>query len=44
MLPYRPQPVRIQRWSMRRLGLTLWVLLMAVAASLVAVELLGGPL
>jgi tRNA A-37 threonylcarbamoyl transferase component Bud32 len=44
MLPYRPQPIRIQRWSLRRVGLTLWVLLMAVAAGLVAVELLGGPL
>jgi serine/threonine protein kinase len=44
MLPYRPQPIRIQRWSVRRVGLTMWVLLMAVGAGLVAVELLGGPL
>jgi tRNA A-37 threonylcarbamoyl transferase component Bud32/membrane-associated phospholipid phosphatase len=44
MLPYPPQPIRIQRWSMRRFVLTLWVLLMAVAASLVAVEMLGSPL
>jgi tRNA A-37 threonylcarbamoyl transferase component Bud32/membrane-associated phospholipid phosphatase len=44
MLPYPPQPVRIQRWSLRRLALTLWVLLVAAAASLVAVELLGSPL
>jgi hypothetical protein len=44
MLPYPPQPVRIQRWSLRRFALTLWVLSVAVAASLVAVELLGSPL
>jgi hypothetical protein len=44
MLPYPPQPIRIQRWSMRRFALTLWVLLMAAAAALVAVELLGSPL
>jgi tRNA A-37 threonylcarbamoyl transferase component Bud32/membrane-associated phospholipid phosphatase len=44
LLPYRPQPIRIQRWSLRRVGLTLWVLAMAAVAALVAVELLGGPL
>jgi tRNA A-37 threonylcarbamoyl transferase component Bud32/membrane-associated phospholipid phosphatase len=44
MLPYPPQPVRIQRWSMRRLMLTAWVLVLAAAASLVAIELLGSPL
>jgi tRNA A-37 threonylcarbamoyl transferase component Bud32/membrane-associated phospholipid phosphatase len=44
MLPYRPQPIRIQRWSMRRLVLTVWVLVMAVLAATIIVQLLGSPL
>jgi hypothetical protein len=44
MLPYRPQPIRIQRWSMRRVALTAWVLAMALLAGLVVSQLLGSPL
>lgn len=44
MLPHRPQPIRIQRWSMRRLLLTVWVLVMAVLAAIVIAQLLGSPL
>jgi tRNA A-37 threonylcarbamoyl transferase component Bud32/membrane-associated phospholipid phosphatase len=44
LLPARPQPVRIQRWSLRRVALTAWVLLAALLAAAVAVELLKSPL
>jgi tRNA A-37 threonylcarbamoyl transferase component Bud32/membrane-associated phospholipid phosphatase len=44
LLPYRLQPIRIQRWSMRRLALTAWVLVMAVLAILVVIQLLRSPL
>ena len=44
LLPARPQPVRIQRWSLRRVALTSWVLLVALVAAVVAVELLKSPL
>jgi tRNA A-37 threonylcarbamoyl transferase component Bud32 len=44
LLPTRPQPIRIQRWSLRRVMLTAWVLFVACLAALVAVELLKSPL
>jgi tRNA A-37 threonylcarbamoyl transferase component Bud32 len=44
LLPHRPQPVRIQRWSVRRVLLTTWVLVMALLAAVVAIELLKSPL
>jgi tRNA A-37 threonylcarbamoyl transferase component Bud32/membrane-associated phospholipid phosphatase len=44
LLPRRPQPVRIQRWSMRRVLLTGWVLGVAVSAAFVVFELLKSPL
>jgi tRNA A-37 threonylcarbamoyl transferase component Bud32 len=44
MLPYPPQPIRIQRWSVRRLALTAWVLAMALLAGLIISQLLGSPL
>jgi hypothetical protein len=36
--------VRIQRWSLRRVALTVWVLFVAWLAALVAFELLKSPL
>jgi tRNA A-37 threonylcarbamoyl transferase component Bud32 len=44
LLPYRLPPVRIQRWSWRRAGLTLVTLLGAAIVLAVAVDLLGSPL
>jgi tRNA A-37 threonylcarbamoyl transferase component Bud32/membrane-associated phospholipid phosphatase len=44
LLPYRPQPIRIQRWSVRRISLILTALAVGLVAALVAVELLGSPL
>jgi tRNA A-37 threonylcarbamoyl transferase component Bud32/membrane-associated phospholipid phosphatase len=44
LLPYRPRPIRIQRWSMRRVGLILFAVLVAFLAVLVAIPLLGSPL
>jgi hypothetical protein len=44
LLPTRPHPVRIQRWSLRRVALTVWVLFVAWLAALVAFELLKSPL
>jgi tRNA A-37 threonylcarbamoyl transferase component Bud32/membrane-associated phospholipid phosphatase len=44
LLPERPHPVRIQRWSLRRVVLSTWVLLVAFLAAIVAVELLKSPL
>jgi serine/threonine-protein kinase RIO1 len=44
LLPIRPHPVRIQRWSLRRVALTVWVLFVAWLAALVAFELLKSPL
>ena len=40
LLPTRPQPIRIQRWSLRRVALTVWVLFMAWLAALIVFELL----
>jgi tRNA A-37 threonylcarbamoyl transferase component Bud32 len=44
LLPYRLPPVRIQRWSWRRAGLTVVTLIGAAIAVAVAVDLLGSPL
>jgi tRNA A-37 threonylcarbamoyl transferase component Bud32 len=44
LLPTRPHPVRIQRWSLRRVALTAWVLFVAWLAALIAFELLKSPL
>ncbi|RBY78141.1 hypothetical protein DQ238_13140 [Geodermatophilus sp. TF02-6] len=44
LLPYRLPPVRIQRWSWRRIGLSLVVLLTLLLGALVAADLLGSPL
>jgi tRNA A-37 threonylcarbamoyl transferase component Bud32 len=45
MLPYRLPPVHIQRWSVRRLALTVVVLLTAVVATVLGLQLiLNNPL
>ncbi|MGY1641070.1 phosphatase PAP2 family protein [Geodermatophilus sp. SYSU D00703] len=44
LLPYRLPPVRIQRWSWRRVGLSLVALLGMLVAAAVAVDLLDSPL
>jgi tRNA A-37 threonylcarbamoyl transferase component Bud32 len=42
LLPQRPRPIRIQRWSPRRIGLTLSVLATALLIISLALEQLGG--
>jgi membrane-associated phospholipid phosphatase/tRNA A-37 threonylcarbamoyl transferase component Bud32 len=44
LLPYRLAPIRIQRWTWRRVVLTVATLFAAVLAILVLVNLLGAPL
>ncbi len=44
LLPYRLPPVRIQRWTWRRAGLTLVTLAAAVVAAAFTVTILGSPL
>ena len=44
LLPERPAPIRIQRWTVRRVGLLLAVLVAAVIAAATFVSLLGNPL
>jgi tRNA A-37 threonylcarbamoyl transferase component Bud32/membrane-associated phospholipid phosphatase len=44
LLPHRPQPIHIQRWSMRRVALTAWVLLVGLITATVVIELLDSPL
>jgi serine/threonine protein kinase len=44
LLPYRLPPVRIQRWSWRRAGLTVVTLIGLALAIGIAVDLLGSPL
>jgi tRNA A-37 threonylcarbamoyl transferase component Bud32 len=44
LLPEPPHPIRIQRWSMRRMMLITATIVGAVLASLVVVELLKSPL
>ncbi|TQN41167.1 hypothetical protein FHU33_0527 [Blastococcus colisei] len=44
LLPYRLPPVRIQRWTWRRAGLTLVTLVGAVVVAAITVTILGSPL
>ncbi len=44
LLPERPAPIRIQRWTVRRIGLLLAVVVAAVVAGTVIRGLLGSPL
>jgi membrane-associated phospholipid phosphatase/tRNA A-37 threonylcarbamoyl transferase component Bud32 len=44
LLPYRLPPVRIQRWSWRRVILTVATLCAALLAGLILVNILGQPL
>jgi hypothetical protein len=44
LLPYRLPPIRIQRWTWRRVVLTVATLFVAVLAALVLVNLVGAPL
>jgi hypothetical protein len=44
LLPERPVPIRIQRWTVRRVGLLLVVFVAALLAATVARGLLGSPL
>jgi tRNA A-37 threonylcarbamoyl transferase component Bud32/membrane-associated phospholipid phosphatase len=44
LLPYPVPPIAIQRWSMRRIGLSLVVLLGGALAIAIAIEMLGSPL
>jgi membrane-associated phospholipid phosphatase/tRNA A-37 threonylcarbamoyl transferase component Bud32 len=44
LLPYRLAPVRIQRWSLRRLWLTVGVAVGAFVVVSLGISLLGGPL
>jgi hypothetical protein len=45
MLPYQLPPVRIQRWSMRRIALTVFVLAGAALAGVMALQLvINNPL
>ena len=44
LLPYRLPPVRIQRWTWRRAGLTLVTLAAAAVVAAVTVTILGSPL
>jgi hypothetical protein len=44
LLPYRLPPVRIQRWTWRRVGLTLVSLIGLILVLMVSVNLLGSPL
>jgi tRNA A-37 threonylcarbamoyl transferase component Bud32/membrane-associated phospholipid phosphatase len=44
LLPYPVRPIAIQRWSMRRVGLSLLVLLGGTLALLVSIQMLESPL
>jgi tRNA A-37 threonylcarbamoyl transferase component Bud32/membrane-associated phospholipid phosphatase len=44
LLPYQLPPVRIQRWSWRRIALTVATLLGAVLAAVITADVLGSPL
>jgi tRNA A-37 threonylcarbamoyl transferase component Bud32/membrane-associated phospholipid phosphatase len=44
LLPYQLPPVRIQRWSWRRIALTVATLLGALLAALITADVLGSPL
>ncbi|MFL6180843.1 MAG: phosphatase PAP2 family protein [Actinomycetes bacterium] len=42
--PTKPKPIRIQRWSWRRVGLLVCVALGLVLGTIIAIPLLGSPL
>jgi tRNA A-37 threonylcarbamoyl transferase component Bud32/membrane-associated phospholipid phosphatase len=44
LLPYRPTPVRIQRWSWRRAALTVATLFAVLLGALILLSVLGQPL
>jgi hypothetical protein len=44
LLPFRLPPVRIQRWTWRRFGLTLVTLAAVVVVGAMSVTVLGSPL
>ncbi len=44
LLPERPAPIRIQRWTLRRVGLLVAALLAALLAASLFVGMLGNPL
>jgi hypothetical protein len=44
LLPYQLPPVRIQRWSWRRIALTVATLLGALLAAGITADVLGSPL
>jgi tRNA A-37 threonylcarbamoyl transferase component Bud32/membrane-associated phospholipid phosphatase len=44
LLPYRPRPIRIQRWSLRRFSLIVCTVVIAIIAGAAAAELLTSPL
>jgi tRNA A-37 threonylcarbamoyl transferase component Bud32 len=44
LLPYPVRPIAIQRWSMRRVGLCMLVLLGGILALLITIQGLGSPL
>jgi tRNA A-37 threonylcarbamoyl transferase component Bud32/membrane-associated phospholipid phosphatase len=44
LLPQPPHPIRIQRWSMRRVMLIIGTILVAVFATIIAIQLLESPL
>ncbi|MFL6128153.1 MAG: RIO1 family regulatory kinase/ATPase [Mycobacteriales bacterium] len=44
LLPERPAPIRIQRWTVRRFGLLLATLLAAVLVASLFIGMLGNPL
>ncbi|MEX5718741.1 phosphatase PAP2 family protein [Geodermatophilus maliterrae] len=44
LLPYRLPPVRIQRWTLRRVGFSIVTVLAALVALGITISLLGSPL
>ena len=44
LLPEQPPPIRIQRWTVRRVGLLIGAVLRRVIAAVVVIQLLGSPL
>jgi RIO1 family len=44
LLPYQLPPVKIQRWTVRRVALTVWALLLLVLGVLLAAPLLTSPI
>jgi serine/threonine protein kinase len=44
LLPHKPRPIRIQRWSMRRVWLIVFTALLGFLALAAALSLLGSPL